>query len=337
MLNIRFKPFLKTQYGEIYLKDSIDVLKRMPDNSVDLVMTSPPFGLIKKKEYGNADSSEYLDWFRPFAKEIYRVLKPSGSLVIDIGGSWNKGTPTRSLYHFKLMIMLCDEYKFFLAQEFYWWNPAKLPTPAEWVNIRRIRVKDAVNTVWWFSKTEYPKASNRRVMLPYSDSMENLLKNGYTAKKRPSGHDISENFSKNNGGSIPPNLLAIANTESNDRYTKYCNEHNLKVHPARFPSELPEFFVRMLTNEGDIVFDPFGGSCITGAVCEKLHRSWICSELVKEYLEGAKCRFSSVEDKRSGVSSYSLSNPSANWSGIPNDVIPEDGGKQRPKKKESLE
>lgn len=332
MLNIRFKPYFKTPYGEVYLKDSIEVLKRMPDNSVDLVMTSPPFGLIKKKEYGNADSSEYLDWFKPFASELYRVLKPSGSLVVDIGGSWNKGTPTRSLYHFKFMIMLCEEFHFYLAQEFYWWNPAKLPTPAEWVNIRRIRVKDAVNTVWWFSKTEYPKASNKRVILPYSDSMENLLKNGYKAKKRPSGHDISDNFSKDNGGSIPPNLLAIANTESNDRYTKYCTENNIKVHPARFPSELPEFFVRMLTNENDIVYDPFGGSCVTGAVCEKLHRFWICSELQKEYLDGAKGRFIATAEKyKKEVSSYTLVNPSANWDSIPSDCIPDDGGRVRKK------
>lgn len=333
MLELKFTPFFTTAYGEAYLNDSIEVLKKMPDNSIDLVMTSPPFGLIKKKEYGNADSSEYLDWFKPFAAEIYRVLKPSGSLVVDIGGSWNIGTPTRSLYHFKFMIMLCEEFKFFLAQEFYWWNPSKLPTPAEWVNIRRIRVKDAVNTVWWFSKTEYPKASNRRVTLPYSASMENLLKNGYKAKKRPSGHDISENFSKDNGGSIPPNLLAIANTESNDRYTKYCVEHNLKVHPARFPSELPEFFIRMLTNEDDIVYDPFGGSCVTGYVCEKLRRKWICSELVEEYLEGAKSRFISIEEVKKSNVTYCLQNPSANWNDVPSDVIPDDGGKTRPTKK----
>jgi hypothetical protein len=93
----------------------------------------------------------------------------------DIGGSWKSGTPTRSLYHFDLLVMLCREYGFHLCQEHYWWNPAKLPTPAEWVNVRRVRVKDAVNCIWWLSLTPWPKANNRRMRALYSDSMLNLL------------------------------------------------------------------------------------------------------------------------------------------------------------------
>jgi site-specific DNA-methyltransferase (cytosine-N4-specific) len=166
-------------------------------------MTSPPFGLVRKKDYGNEEADLYLEWFRRFANGFKKVLKPNGSVIIDIGGSWKKGQPTRSLYHFELLIMLCKEYGFHLAQEFYWWNPAKLPTPAEWVNIRRVRVKDAVNCIWWLSLTPYPKASNRRVLQPYSDSMKDLFLNGYTPKLRPSGHDISNKFSRDNGGAIP--------------------------------------------------------------------------------------------------------------------------------------
>ncbi len=326
--------YISTEYGDAYLADSLDVMRKIPDNSVNLIMTSPPFGLIKKKKYGNEDSNNYLNWFRSFAKEFYRILNESGSLVIDIGGSWNKGTPTRSLYHFKLMIMLCEEFHFYLAQEFYWWNPSKLPTPAEWVNIRRVRVKDAVNTVWWLSKSEYPKANNRRVLLPYSNSMQQLLKNGYNAKLRPSGHNISENFSTNNGGSIPPNLLAIANTSSNDSYTRYCKENNLPVHPARFPHELPEFFIRMLTDINDLVLDPFAGSCVTGAVCEKLHRRWLCCELIEDYLKGARRRFMDEEndgnDDNSVDVTYTLPNPSSMWTCIPVDNVIEDGGRSRP-------
>ena len=121
--------------------------------------------------------------------------------MIDIGGSWLKGTPIRSLYHYELLIALCKKYKFkdenyqfYLAQDFFWYNPSKLPTPAEWVTVRRIRVKDAVNTIWWLSKTEFPKATNRNILKPYSDSMKSLLKNGYKAKNRPSGHNISTKF-----------------------------------------------------------------------------------------------------------------------------------------------
>jgi len=141
--------FHDTRRGTIYHGDSRGYLFGIAaPKSVDLVMTSPPFGLVRKKSYGNEDADEYCAWFRPFAEGCRRVLKDSGSLVIDIGGAWKPGQPTRSLYHFKLLLMLCEEYGFHLAQEHYWWNPSKLPTPAEWVNVRRVRVKDAVNTIW---------------------------------------------------------------------------------------------------------------------------------------------------------------------------------------------
>lgn len=145
------KPFHRTRYGKVYHGDSLSLLDEIiPAESVSLIVTSPPFGLVRKKDYGNVDAEKYVDWFRPFGRAFKRILKENGSLVIDIGGAWTPGLPTRSLYHYELLIMLCREIGFHLAQEFFWWNPAKLPTPAEWVTVRRIRVKDAVNCVWWF-------------------------------------------------------------------------------------------------------------------------------------------------------------------------------------------
>jgi site-specific DNA-methyltransferase (cytosine-N4-specific) len=294
--------FYKTKLGTMYLGDSLDYMFNVAkEESVDLIMTSPPFGLVRKKQYGNVDADKYCDWFRPFAEGFKRVLKEEGSLVIDIGGSWIPGSPTRSLYHFELLLMLCKEYGFHLCQEHYWWNPAKLPTPAEWVNIRRVRVKDAVNCVWWLSKTPYPKANNRKILSPYSDSMLDLLKNGYQAKERPSGHVISDKFSKNNGGSVPPNLLAIANTESTGNYQDYCRKNGLEIHPARFPAQLPEYFIRFLTNPGDFVLDPFGGSCVTGMVAEQLNRRWAAVELNAGYLQGAIARFETSTSNESST------------------------------------
>lgn len=332
----------RTLYGSIWLCDSLNFMReKVQDDSVDLIMTSPPFALLRKKDYGNVEEDRYVAWFKDFGREFYRILKPSGSLVIDIGGSWIPGQPTRSLYHFELLVMLCREMRFHLAQEFYWWNPAKLPTPAEWVNVRRVRVKDAVNCVFWLSKTPYPKASNRRVLTPYSNSMKELLKNGYKAKLRPSGHDISEKFSKDNDAAIPPNLIAIPNTESNSAYLRYCREHDINPHPARFPSRLPEFFVRMLTDVGDFVFDPFAGSCVTGEVCERLQRNWICCEIDETYIQGAVGRFMPSEGKaykKSDAESYTIFSPSSRWNGIePNhDRLPQDGGRTRPVSKETL-
>lgn len=323
--------FYETALGQMYLGDTLELMPTIDDKTINLIVTSPPFGLVRKKDYGNVDADQYLDWFRPFAKEFRRILKDNGSFVIDIGGTWIPGQPTRSLYHYELLIMLCKEFGFHLAQEFFWWNPAKLPTPAEWVNIRRIRVKDAIDCVWWLSPTPWPKANNRRVLTPYSDSMKGLLKNGYHAKLRPSGHDISDKFSIDNGASIPPNLIAVANTESNSVYLKRCKEHCIKPHPARYPADLPEYFIRMLTDKGDRVFDPFAGSCVTGEVAERLNRKWICCELVKEYLEGGLFRFGTpTVGLKKKAPSYSLSHPAALWNGTEDELpLPQDGGKKR--------
>ena len=242
--------FYSTEWGQAYLGDSLDLIKMISDDSVDLIFTSPPYALRKKKEYDNVDPEEYIQWFLPFAKEFYRVLKPTGSFVLNIGGGWEKGVPVRSLYQFELLIRLCE--KFNLAEEFIWNKPASLPTPAEWVTIRRIRVKDSIEYIWWLAKTPYPKANNRNVLNPYSESMKSLLINGYRPKLRPSGHNISKKFQKDNNGAIPANFLSISNTESNSKYLRMCNKNGIKPHPARFPLKLPDFFIRFLTDPGQV-------------------------------------------------------------------------------------
>ena len=332
-----FKTFHETPLGRIIHGDSREVLAGYSSESVDLIMTSPPFGLVRKKDYGNVEADKYVDWFKPFAAEFYRVLKNNGSIVIDIGGAWNKGYPTRNLYHFKLLIMLCEEFGFHLAQDFYWWNPSKLPTPAEWVTVRRIRVKDAINTVWWLSKSPWPKASNRRVLQPYSPSMQELLAKGYRAKKRPSGHDISEKFSIDNGAAIPPNLIAFPNTESNSFYLRYCEERGLKPHPARYPAELPEYFIRMLTERDDLVIDPFAGSCVTGEVCERTERRWACIELLEDYCKAALGRFARdpqhtakpIINPDDPSNYYRVPRPGILWNGDNGARLPQDGGEKR--------
>jgi DNA modification methylase len=338
------KLFHSTPLGEIYLGDSLTLFREnVKPCSVDLIMTSPPFGLVRKKDYGNVDAGDYVEWFKPFAEAFRKALKPHGSFVIDIGGAWISGQPTRSLYHYELLISLCREFDFHLAQEFFWWNPARLPTPAEWVTVRRVRVKDAIDCVWWLSPSPWPKASNRRVLQPYSESMKQLLANGYKAKKRPSGHDISEKFAWDNGAAIPPNLLAIAHTESNSAYIRYCTENGLKPHPARFPVELPEFFIRMLTDAGDLVIDPFAGSCVTGEAAERTKRRWICCEILPDYVEGALGRFqpprlrhySEAPPNREREESYKVFKPGLIRNGSDIEKLPRDGGRKRPESRKT--
>jgi site-specific DNA-methyltransferase (cytosine-N4-specific) len=266
-------------------------------------MTSPPYALHFKKAYGNEHKDRYVKWFLPFAKEILRVLRDDGSFVLNIGGSYNKGMPTRSLYHFKLLIALVEEIGFHLAQECFWYNPAKMPVPAEWVTVRRIRIRDSVEYVWWLSKTPYPKASNLNVLKEYSEDMIRLNKNGVRGTTRPSGHVIRDSFDKiDAGGAIPPNvteadfdfpecMMKMGNNAANDFYTKRCKEEGIKIHPARFPALLPRFFIKLLTDPNDLVLDPFAGSLTAGAVAEQLDRRWIAGEAVEEYLKAGTFRF----------------------------------------------
>ena len=287
--------YYRTDLGMAHLGNSLEIMRSMPSTSIDLVLTSPPFALLRKKSYGNVAASEYCDWFMPFAHEIRRLLKPTGSLVLDIGGSWNKGLPTRSLYHFELLLRLCrPDGPYHLAQEFYWYNPAKMPTPAQWVTVKRVRVKDSVNPIWWLSRSARPKASNRRVLKPYSKSMEMLLKKGYNDGARPSEHKVSKSWGKRQKGAIPPNLIIASNTSSTDPYLRACRKHDLMPNPARFVKGIPEFFVKFLTVPGNVVLDPFAGSNVVGAVCEALNRRWISVELSEEFLVGSAFRFDDI-------------------------------------------
>ena len=289
-----YKPAYLTDKGVAFCGDSLDLLNKLPDESINLVITSPPFALQRKKEYGNKNQDGYIDWLSSFARLVYQKLKNDGSFVLDLGGAYEKGKPVRSLYNFRIPINFCDEIGFFLAEDFYWFNPSKLPSPIEWVNKRKIRVKDSVNTVWWFSKSEFPKSDVRKVLTEYSPRMKKLLENPdkfYAPKKRPSGHNISKGFAKNNGGAIPSNLLQIPNSESNSQYLRGCKSLKIKAHPARFPGKLPEFFISFLTEPGDLVVDIFAGSNTTGFVAETENRYWIAFENNLEYLATSSFRF----------------------------------------------
>ena len=290
------KEAFTTPFGTAMVGDSLEVLATLPDDSIDLVITSPPFALLREKSYGNHDQKTYVDWLCGFGPPVRRVLKPTGSFVIDLGGAYRRGVPVRSLYNFRVLIRLVDEVGFHLAEEFYWHNPSKLPSPIEWVNKRKLRAKDSVNTLWWLSKTEWPKANVANVLAPYSQRMKLLLKDPsafYSPKSRPSGHDIGGGFAKDNGGAIPSNLLQFPNSESNGAYLRLCKEHGIKPHPARFPGDLPRFFIRFLTEPGDAVLDIFGGSGTTGEVAEQLGRNWITIDLELDYVVASAFRFAS--------------------------------------------
>lgn len=302
----RPKPLYRTKLGKAHCADSLSFMRSMPEGTVDLVVTSPPYALHFKKEYGNADQKNYVQWFVPFAEQIKRILKPDASFVLNVGGAWTPGAPVRSLYHYRLLLALCDEVGLNLCQEFFWYNPAKMPAPAEWVNVRRIRVKDAVEYIFWLSPTEFPRADNSRVLQAYSRDMERLIRRGAKKTKRPSGHNITKKFSRDRGGSIPPNIIQCGNNESNSRYIKDSKKLGKRIHPARFPAELPRFFIEFLTDPGDLVVDPFAGSNTSGAVAEQLGRRWIAVEKNREYAEDSELRFKCPPDQNGKTEQQAL-------------------------------
>jgi site-specific DNA-methyltransferase (cytosine-N4-specific) len=193
------------------------------EGKVNLIFTSPPFPLNRKKRYGNETGESYIQWLCRFGPLFKKMLTPDGSIVIEMGNSWEPGLPVMSTLALRALLKFQSDNDLHLCQEFIWENPAKLPSPAQWVNVERIRVKDSFTKLWWLSPNEKPKASNQRVLKEYSQSMKDLLKKGsYNAGKRPSEHDIGEtSFLKNNGGAIPSNVLTYANTHASDAYQTY--------------------------------------------------------------------------------------------------------------------
>jgi site-specific DNA-methyltransferase (cytosine-N4-specific) len=295
--------------GRLYCGKSEEVLQTRRflrhKGKVQLVFTSPPFPLNRKKKYGNLSGTAYAQWLAAFASILAGYLTPDGSIVIELGNAWENGRPTMSTLPLETLLAFKEAAKLYLCQEFICFNPARLPSPAQWVNVERCRVKDSFTRLWWLSPTDRPKADNRRVLQEYSDSMKKLLKSGrYNAGRRPSEHHIGEeSFLTNNGGAIPSNvmtegfvadLLTIANTKTNDPYQVHCRRTGREPHPARMPLQVPEFFVKLLTDAGDLVLDPFAGSNTTGRSAENLRRRWISIEVDSAYAEGSRGRFQTL-------------------------------------------
>lgn len=286
-----------TPRGKMFVGKAEEVLAlpsaRKLHGKVQLVFTSPPFPLNRKKKYGNLSGQEYVNWFAGFAPLLRNVLKPNGSIVIEMGNAWEPGRPVMSTLAIEALLAFLKAGDLQLCQQFICYNPARLPSPAQWVNVERIRVKDSYTHVWWMSPTDRPAANNRRVLVEYSASMRSLLRTGkYNPGKRPSEHNVGEtSFLTDNGGAIPSNLLTMANTRANDAYLMHCRSKGLRPHPARMPSQLPRFFIDFLTSPRELVLDPFGGSNTTGAVAEQAKRRWISIEPSCEYIRGSLGRF----------------------------------------------
>ena len=312
----------KTELGKYYLGDTVKALRgrlgRDLSGKVQLIFTSPPFPLNEKKSYGNLKGDAYRAWFTDLAELFADLLTEDGSIVIELGNAWEPGRPVQSLLPLESLMGFVNHERagLRLIQKLICYNPSRLPSPAQWVTVERIRLTDSFTNLWWMAKSDLPKADNRRVLRPYSESMKRLLKRqSYNTGARPSQHHIStESFTKDHGGSIahnvlelepmdgerearlpevfqlPENALSFSNTNSNDHYHRACREQGITPHPARMPVGLASFFIKFLTDPGDLVFDPFAGSNTTGYAAEGLNRSWVAVEGLAQYAAQSKLR-----------------------------------------------
>ncbi len=313
--NIQSKSF-ETHGGAYYIGDSLALLQSREfsklKGKVQLIVTSPPYPLNRKKSYGNLNGEAYLKWFESLATNLSDLLADDGSIVVELGNSWEPGRPVQSLMALEALLAFTKApgAGLRLIQEFVCYNPSRLPSPAQWVTVNRIRTVDSYTHVWWLAKSDFPKADNSKVLRPYSPSMKKLLKRGsYNAGKRPSEHSISKTtFLNDKGGAIAhnfieleqmdedrevrlPNAFSFSNAASNDHYHRACKERNIRPHPARMPLGLASFFIEFLTDPGDLVLDPFGGSNTTGFAAAVAERRWVAIEAQESYAEHAKLRF----------------------------------------------
>lgn len=291
-----------TKLGTCYNKDSIELLREMDDNSINLILTSPPFSNQRKKKYENFNEipqDEYVDWLLQWGKAAKDKLTHDGSFVIDIRSAYEAGRPVESLYVYDFILRMCRELGYVLCQNVMWNNPSALPLPIEYVNKRPIRLKNSINFNLWFSKDPNgnAKANNKNVLVPYSSRMQDLIEKPEAFIKgdqvtRPSGNVLTiKSWQKDNGGAKSSNLLSYPNSGSNDLYLRACKTIGVKAHPARYPKALTDFWIKFLTDEGDLVFDPFSGSGTTLASAESLNRRWIGADISAEYVATSSFRF----------------------------------------------
>jgi DNA modification methylase len=265
--------------------------------SVNLIYCSPPYPISNGRAYGGFSVPAWLDWMRGLGERWLDLLQPDGSLMVNLGTVYQRGAPLESPYQERFILQMVDELGYHFAGRQFWFSPSKLPSPMPWVVVRRQRVKSSVEPILWFSKGKFPKADNRRVLVPYKPrTLKRYIGKPGDETERPSGYRFGDaSFSKDNGGAIPPNLIVAPGVVSNDAYREKCRAIGLPGHPEAYPEALPDFGIRLTTEPGDLVYDPLAGSGTTAAAAERLGRRWITSDQALAYVQGSAFRFEEAE------------------------------------------
>jgi site-specific DNA-methyltransferase (adenine-specific)/site-specific DNA-methyltransferase (cytosine-N4-specific) len=259
--------------ANILFGDSKDILKELPDNSIDLIFTSPPYADQRKNTYGGIHPDKYVEWFLPVSKELLRALKKTGTFVLNIKEKVVDGE--RSTYVMELIIEMRKQ-GWLWTEEFIWHK--KNCYPGKWPN----RFRDAWERLLQFNKEKTFAMYQDEVMVPMGDWAKGRLKNLSETDKIRDNSKVGSGFGKNISNwldrekAYPTNVLHLATECSN------------KNHSAAFPAELPEWFIRLFTREGDLVLDPFMGSGTTNFVAQRMNRNSIGIEISPEYYNRVK-------------------------------------------------
>ncbi len=265
---------------DIYLGNSKEKLKLLPDNSVDLIVTSPPYADQRKSTYGGIHPDKYVEWFLPISEQLLRVLKPTGTFILNIKEKVVEGE--RNTYVMELILAMRKQ-GWFWTEEFIWHK--KNSYPGKWPN----RFRDSWERLLQFNKAKKFNMYQEEVMVPMGDWAKNRLKNLSETDKIRDNSKVGSGFGKNISNwldrdkAYPTNVLHLA-TE--------CNNKN---HSAAFPEELPEWFIKLFTKQNDTVLDPFMGSGTTLIVANRMKRNSIGIDVVPEYYEMVKKQLQPVE------------------------------------------
>jgi len=265
---------------DLYLGDSKIELKRVPSDSVDLIITSPPYADQRKSTYGGIQPEKYVDWFLPISEQLFRVLKPSGTFILNIKEKVVEGE--RSTYVMELILAMRKQ-GWLWTEEFIWHK--KNAYPGKWPN----RFRDSWERLLQFNKNRQFNMYQEEVMVPMGDWAKNRLKNLSETDKIRDNSKVGSGFGKkisnwlDRDKAYPTNVLHLA-TE--------CNNKN---HSAAFPEELPEWFIKLFTLEQDVILDPFMGSGTSIIVANRMKRNSIGIEIMPEYYKMVKEQMNPVE------------------------------------------
>ena len=258
---------------DIFHGDSAEVLKALPDNTIDLIVTSPPYADQRKSTYGGVTTDQYVEWFLPISAQLLRILKPTGTFILNIKEKVVNGE--RSTYVMELILAMRKQ-GWLWTEEFIWHK--KNSYPGKWPN----RFRDAWERLLQFNKSKKFAMYQEEVMVPMGNWAKSRLKNLSETDKCRDNSKVGSGFGKNISNWIgrdkayPTNVLHLA------------TECNNKKHSAAFPEELPQWFIKLFTQEGDTVLDPFAGSGTTLFVAERMSRNAIGVELMDEYYQMIK-------------------------------------------------